>query len=226
MIQNLIDILASPTAVFKRLQSKPDVLLPLLLLIVATASVQVGYIMLTDFSFLMDQMIDQALATNPNIRESEIRPTLENLSPMVLSISGVASTVVLTLIIYALYASYLSFVGKFGTQEYTFKHWFSLICWTSMPTLLVAVAAWAVILSSSNGQISQTDLQPLGLDALLALNSGNALFQYLSLPLFWSMALLMLGYQHFTGKTLLKSALIALLPYLLIFGIWALITLL
>ena len=226
MFQNLIDILTSPNAAIKRLQENPTVLFPLLLLMAAMASMQVGYIMLSDFGYMIDQMVDQAMAVNPNLRENDARALYENLSPTVLAISGGVGTPVFILIIYALYAAYLNFVSKFGKQEYSFKHWFSLICWTSMPTLLVVIAAWVVILTSATGQISQSDLQPLSIDSLLALNSGSALMQNLSLPQFWALGLLVLGYRHFTGKSIVTSALVALAPYILMYGIWVLITLL
>jgi hypothetical protein len=48
MFQNLIDILTAPSAAFARLKEKPTILFPLLLVLIATASVQVGYILLTD----------------------------------------------------------------------------------------------------------------------------------------------------------------------------------
>lgn len=226
MFQNFIDILAAPTAAFERLKTNPTFWFPLLLVMVCIASIQVGYLLLTDFNFLIDQMVDQALASNPNARERDVREAMDNLSPTVLATSaGVASMIAVPLIS-ALYATYLNFVSKFGSPEYSFKHWFSLSCWTGIPTLFVALAAWAVILSSANGQVPQAALQPLSLDSLLALNSGKTILQNLNLPMFWSFALLTLGYRHFTGKSLSKSATITLAPYALVYGIWALASLL
>ena len=220
MIQNLIDIFAAPGQVFPRLLTKPTVLLPLLLVVLAVSSIQVGYIVTSDRNFLIDQLVDQALATSASVRESEIRPVYENLNPAVLIGSAAVSTAVFLCVISLLTAMYLNFVSKFGFEGRTYKQWFSLVCWTSMPTLLIALAAW-VTMAIGNGQVSLTALQPLSLDYLLNLNSGKQLLQNLSLPGFWSMGLLVLGYQHFTGSRLGKAALITLLPYVLLYGIWA-----
>jgi len=226
MFQNFIDILAAPTAAFERLKTTPSFWFPLVLVMVCIASIQVGYLLLTDFNFLLDQMVDQALASNPNARESEVRAAMENVSPTMLATSASVASMIIVPLISALYATYLNFVSKFGNPEYSFKHWFSLSCWTGIPTLFVAAAAWAVILGSANGQVPQAALQPLSLDSLLALNSGKNIWQSLNLPAFWSFALLTLGYRHFTGKSLSKSATITLAPYALVYGIWALASLL
>jgi hypothetical protein len=224
MLQNLIDILAAPKAVFAGLKDKPGILLPLLLVTLAVASIQPGYIYLTDYNYLIDQMVEQALNSNPAARESEIRAGLENLSPTILAVSGTVGVLIVVPLITVIYAWYLSFIAKFGLQEYGFRHWLSLVSWTSIPTLFVALAAWVVILTSSNGQVPQSALQPLSIDALLALDPPNTVLQNISLPQLWSLALCALGYQYFTGKSLTHSAIVTLAPYVLIFGTWALVS--
>lgn len=224
MFQNLVDILVAPRAAFARIKDQPTVLLPLLLVTVAVASIQPGYVYLTDFNYLIDQMVEQALSNNPAARESEIRAGLENLSPNLLAISGTVGVLLVVPLISALYAWYLSFIAKFGVQELSFRHWFALTCWTGIPTLFVALAAWVVILSSANGQVPQAALQPLSLDALLALQPSSTVLQNISLPQLWSLVLVTLGYQHFTGKNLTHAAIVTWAPYVLIFGIWALVS--
>lgn len=224
MLQNLIDILAAPAGVFERLKQKPSILFPLLLVTLAVASIQPGYIYLTDYNYLIDQLVEQAMASNPQARESELRTSLSNLSREVLAISGTVGVLVLVPLISVLYAWYLGFIARFSSSEYGFRHWLSLTAWTGIPTLLTAIAAWAVILSSSNGQIPQSSLQPLSLDALLALDPPNTMLQNLGLPQLWSLGLCVLGYRSFTGKSLTHAAIVALAPYVLIFGTWGLIT--
>ncbi len=224
MMQNLIDILVAPRAVFARLKQKPDILLPLLLVTLAVASIQPGYVYLTDYNYLIDQMVEQAMNNNPAARESEIRASLENLNPAILAVSGTVGVLIIVPLISVLYAWYLGFIAKFSLQDYGFRHWLSLVSWTGIPTLFVALAAWAVILSSSNGQVPQSSLQALSIDALLALQPSNVVLQNISLPQLWSLALCALGYQHFTGKSLTHSAIVTLAPYVLIFGTWGLIS--
>ena len=220
MFKNLLDIFTAPMAVFPRLLEKPTVLVPLLILLVAIASIQVGYLTTSDRNFLIDQLVDQAMSTRDTIRESEIRPMYENLNPAVLIGSAVVSTIIILSLLMLITAMYLNFISKFGHETRTYKQWLSLVCWTSMPSLLIVLAAW-VTMATGGGQVSMTALQPLSLDFLLGLDSGKQILQQLSLPAFWSMGLLVLGYQHFTGSRLTRAAVITLLPYVLLYGLWA-----
>ncbi|MEY4642705.1 MAG: hypothetical protein RLZZ227_2699 [Pseudomonadota bacterium] len=58
MFQNLVDIIAAPSAAFARLKEKPAILFPLLLVVFVTASVQAGYVLLTDRGFLAEQQVE------------------------------------------------------------------------------------------------------------------------------------------------------------------------
>lgn len=225
MFQNLVDIIAAPTAAFNRLKQQPSVLLPWLLIVLSVASIQLGFFLLVDHDFLVDQLVDQALANNPNAPENQMRQNLVNINPAVMGGGAAVATAFVISVIFAINAVYLNFMAKFGHQQYTFKSWFSLLAWTGIPGILVAVAAWVSILTANNGLISLASLQSLSLDSLLGLNTNSRLLQSLNLPQLWSMVLVVLGYQNWTGATMLKSAVITLAPYVLIYGIWAFISL-
>ncbi|MDR0781878.1 MAG: YIP1 family protein [Pseudomonadales bacterium] len=220
MLQNLIDIFTAPKAVYARILEKPSVFPPLLLQIVALASAQVAYFATVNHGFLVDQMIEQVLATNPSARVADIRRVYENMSPNTMGGIAIFSITVVLSVILLLTAVYLNFVSKFGHEGRSYRQWLSLVCWTNLPILLGALAAWVVILTG-NGQVPLTALQPLSLDAVLGLHSGKSLLQNLNLLQFWSLGLLVLGYQHFTNSTLARAAAVTLAPYVVIYGIWA-----
>lgn len=225
MFRNLIDILASPSSAFTRLREKPTWLAPLLLIIFFTGSIQVGYVYLVNREFMVDQIVDQAMAVNPNQDASLLRERMMDLSPLVLGIPGAIAVALMLLISTSLYAAYLNFISRFSSEDHGYRHWFSLVVWTSIPTIFVALAAWAVLLSSSTGQVAQVDLQVLSLGYLLGLDPGAGALWNLNIPQLWSLVLLILGYRHFTAKGMLKSALVVLAPMLLIYGLWAVFTL-
>lgn len=223
MFQNLIDIIAAPSAAFTRLKEKPSTLFPLLLLLVTLCSVQVGYILLTDRGFLVDQQLDQVEALLPNLSDAqrdEMEENMRNQGSGRMIASSAGGTAVTLLIIFALYALYLNFVSKFSFVQLGWKTWFSLVCWTYIPAVFGALASWAVLLSSSNGQVAIAALNPLNFTNLLGLNVQGGPLGYLGPLSLWSYALLALGYQNWTKKGLVFSALISLAPYVLIFGIW------
>jgi hypothetical protein len=138
--------------------------------------------------------------------------------------TGVAACLFMLLIL-SLTAWYLSFMSKFSFNQLGWRHWMSMVCWTSIPTVFVAIAAWASMLSIPNGQIGLTDINPLSLQALLQVESSSTLLQSLNIVQIWTLALLVMGYQNWTGKSMLASAMIVLAPYVLIYGGWALVTL-
>jgi uncharacterized membrane protein len=221
MFQNLIDILASPMAVFTRLKEKPSFLFPWLLITLAVASIQTGFFLLVDHDYLVDQLVEQAMASNPTAGENQLRQNLSAVNPSVFAASSAVAGFLVLTVIMALNAVYLNFMAKFSHGQYSFKSWFSMMAWTGIPGLFVALAAWVSILTASNGLISLASLQPLSLDSLLGLDSGNRMLQSINLPQFWSMGLMVVGYKQWTGASTLKSAVITLAPYALIYGVWA-----
>lgn len=221
MLNNLIDIIVSPSEVFPRIRARPTVLLPLLLILLATASVQFGYVYLTDHGFLVDQLVEQALAANPNTPEGQLRQIYESLSPATMAGAGAASTAVFVLVILSLNAVYLNFMSKFSFVQLGFKSWLSLLCWTSIPALFAVLASWVAILTATNGQLPLSAVSPLSLSSLLQIETSSTLLQQFNLAQIWSMALVVLGYRHWTGKSMLAAAITTLAPYILVYGIWA-----
>jgi hypothetical protein len=223
MFQNLIDIITAPSAAFARLKEKPSIWFPLLLVLLATVSVQIGYILLTDKGFMVDQQMDQVEALFPNLtaaQEAQMRENLMNQGASASIISSAVGVFVIYSLILALYALYLRFVSKFSFVDIGWKSWFSLVCWTAIPTLFGAIASWVVLLSDSNGQVPMLELNVLSFSNLLGLSTrGGPLFVLTPLYI-WSFALLALGYQNWTKKSLFASTLLSLGPYLLIFGVW------
>ncbi|HEY0961401.1 MAG TPA: YIP1 family protein [Pseudomonadales bacterium] len=226
MFQNLIDIIAAPSAAFARLKERPTILFPLLLVLITSASVQVGYVLLTDRGFMADQQIEQVEAMFPNVTDAqleEMRENVVNTSTTTLIVSAMVNVALVLLVILALYALYLKFASKFSFADFGWKAWMSMVCWTSVPLVFGALASWIVLLTNPNGQVPILDLNSLNFANLLGLDVDGGPLVYLSPLYLWSFALLALGYQNWTGKSLLTSTLIALGPYILIFGLWGLL---
>jgi hypothetical protein len=214
MWQNLIDIFTAPKAVFARLMEKPTVLVPMLLVALAVASINAGYIATSDQGFFVDQVVEQSLSRDPTMNETQLRAALENVPKNFLLVSSSIGALLGYIVMFLVIAAYLNFMGKFDHEGLRYQHWLSLTCWTALPALLDALAAWVLILSG-NGQVPLTALTPLSLGGLL----GIPALQSLSLPMLWSIVLLILGYQAFSGGSLNRSAIIVLAPVALIFGI-------
>jgi len=97
--------------------------------------------------------------------------------------------------------------------------------WTYFVLIFGTLVAFIVIIMADSNQVSQTDLNPVSLNSLLVHASpGDTWFTWassLSVINFWALFLMSIGYARWTNASMVKSTIIAILPYVLIFGIWA-----
>jgi hypothetical protein len=220
MLQNFIDIIAAPKTAFARIREKPTIWLPLLVFLAFTAAAQAGYLLINDEGFVKDQLIEQTINTLNATGEQadQIEEQIMAQSITTQAITTVVALLIFVPVILALQAWYLSFMSKFSFSQLGFRHWFSLQCWTSFPACFAALASLVVLLTDANGQVSQSEMQPLGIYGLLGISTDSATLQQLNLTHIWSLVLLALGYQQWTQKSLLTSILITWAPTVLIYG--------
>src|SRR5215218_8218467 len=103
MFQNLVDIIAAPSAAFARIKEKPTIWAPLLLILVFTVSAQLGYFLLNDPGFVKDAMVEQATA-NPDLSQEQrnaIEARFENLNVKTIAISSSVAVVIFVPLILA-----------------------------------------------------------------------------------------------------------------------------
>lgn len=225
-ISVLINIFASPDEALQELKLHPSILFPLLIIIAGNGLVLAWYFSIVDF----DRYIDDVLST-ANIPEENLEDARENFESMsrnsMMGFSLVGSVVGLTAI-FLVQAVYLSLVAALRGDRFKFRHWFSLVCWSSTPILLSIVGMAVTILLSPNGQLSSFDLDPLTLRNLgMATDNDTlqSLYNSVSLVMVWSVAIILLGYRQWLECSWLKASLTVLAPYLTIVGVWAFLAL-
>jgi hypothetical protein len=220
MLQDLIDIIAAPQAVFTRLKERPAFLLPLLLVVVAAIGSSAGYLLLNDEGFVKDQIIEQALGNRdmPAETRRNAEKQIESMSVQTQAAISCAAIAIIVPLITAIYAAYLGMVNKFSAHQFSFKHWFSLASWTGIPNLIAALVSIVVLLTDANGQVSQQEMQPLSITGLLAIDTDSQALQQVNLMTLWALGLAAVGYQQWTGKSMLTSIAITWAPYVLIYG--------
>lgn len=226
MFKNLVNIIASPREAFQSIQEKPTILGPLVLILGALALAQFWVLTHVDYDYFVEAQIERAVAQQ-NGQEEQIRSSYEQLSPTLMGAISAGSTTIFLLLVFTLYAAFLNLMAKFSDDRYNFKHWFSIICWTGIPVLFTSLAMVVNLMLSADGQLDPSQLNPLSLNNLIFQTSGSwqTFLSALDVTQIWSMVLIVLGYQYSTNQSGLKSSIIALSPILLIFGIWAGVTL-
>jgi hypothetical protein len=195
--------------------------LPLLLVLVLSMLFQVWYASRVDVSWFADQTLAPSAA---NMTADQLRDARARFTPGSMMVFGIIGSVFLVIwyLIQALYFMLAAKVG--GWQQQGFGNWLNFISWTSMPAVLGFVASAAYMLSTSSRQISPVDIDVTSLNTLLFhvpyAHSGQALASSLRITTIWSWLLMTIGVSAWTGKDMVKSAIAALLPYLVCYAIW------
>jgi hypothetical protein len=223
-LSTAINIFTAPGEAFTEIDQRPTKLFPLALIAISTMAVMFWYFSILDFDWFIDGTISRSSRELTDDQAEAARETFGSMSQGNFKLLGVFGSLVGILAIYVLQASYLSMVSALSGDRYKFSNWFSLVLWCSLPTLLSVIGRGVTILLSPNGQLSAYDLDPLTL-ANLGMISNNESIQTvlstLNLPMFWTLALLLMAYRQCLNSSVVKALSVVLTPYLLIFGVWA-----
>jgi hypothetical protein len=214
----------APNTAFAELRERPRFWFPLLLLVATTAALFYWYYSIVDIEWFKD-------AIYSNNAQIQALPEADRARAMGMvgrgmllwgSVIGVAIGLPAVFLITALYFLLAAKVTKLPQG---FKHWLALVCWTSLPILLNTIVAAIFILMSDNAQISPSVLQPLSINELLVhlpvSNPGHAMLSSLSIPALLSSILAIIGVHTWSQRSWTFSAIVALIPLVLFYGIWA-----
>lgn len=221
----LINVFTAPKSAFAALKEKPAILFPLLLVTISSALSIAYYFANVDFAWMLDHMVE-AQSANKSPEEIEaMRKGMSAMSPKVMGISSIVGALVGAPIIYAIFALYFFLICKiFNSENFTYKSWFALICWTSTPVLFTTLASFINFALAGNGQVAIEAINPISFNSLLLhLTPGDKLFGPVNSwdPFsVWSLVLMVIAFKQWTGKSLANSISIALAPTVLIYGIW------
>jgi len=220
----MVDIVAAPGKALDEIKSHTSWLWwPLLISILLGSGLMLYYYSWVDFPWLVEETIRQVPAEDRAESADAIR---QFMSVETSSWTTVIAIVIMSLVVYTILATYLHLANKLTTgAEIGFGKWFSFSVWTSFVGVFGALAAFVVIFTADSNQLAAEKLQVLSLNSLiLHANPGDRLFTWgnsLSLINFWTLFLMSIGYARWTGATMVKSTIIAALPWVLVFGVWA-----
>lgn len=224
---HLVDIFLQPGKVFEDLREKPQIMLPLLLLIVFSAALPLWYFMSVDGAWYLQHMM---LAAGRDISAADLEKSKAMMpGAHAMGYIGAGSAAVMIVVVSALYALYLMLAGKVTGAAMTFRRGFSLVCWSNMPAVLGVLVA-LVGVATMSPQTSIESLMLTNVDPLLVHlppeSPWGALARGFSLLNFWTWYLLALGWRTFNRASWTQSVVVALIPGVLIYGIMALVALL
>ena len=209
-----------PFPTFTRLKEKPAAWIPLLSLILLTLAVTYWWITTTDFAWLREQMV----AAQPDMKPEQREMMEKFVTPNAMLWSQVVAISVGTLVFTAIAAAYYLIAGKVMGSQIGYGKWFGFAAWTSVPRLLV-LPLMALQVATSEGRLAFEDMNMVSLNYLLFLlpmsHPWANLANSIDLTVPWSLALAAIGLKAWTGRSMGTCILVAALPYVLVYGIWA-----
>jgi hypothetical protein len=200
---------------------------PFLIMMLVTTAFGVWYYMTVDIGWMADQILSTMSAKMDADKLEQVRHSFTRGRFLFGAIIGGTVVIGLIYVIQALYLFLVSKVAGYEVQE--FGKWFSFTAWTSFPAVLAPVAQTVSYLFSPNKQVSLYQLDVTSLNTLffhLPMQSHWFTTVYsLRLTLFWTLGLMVYGFSIWTRKSLPKSAVVVLAPYVIIYGLIVIIKL-
>ncbi|TQV75448.1 hypothetical protein FLL45_11040 [Aliikangiella marina] len=219
----LTNIITTPGTAFSDMRVDYPVALPLIGIIALNALVVVLLYANIDFGWFIEHMVEAQGGDISNAEKDQMRQGMEMMSPTSMGIFGAISVAIVMLVIFCAYSLYYVIVSSITNDGFQFKQWLSFVTWTSIPSLIGTLASMVVVFMSSNGQISPETLNPLSLNALFfdfnAMEGVGNILASTDISIFWSIALMTIGYAKWTESSIGKSLGIVLVPYVIYYGI-------
>jgi len=220
----LIDIFVAPAQALRAVRNQSNWLwAPLILIVASTLALLWAYYLNVDMDWLRQHMMSMSQV---KLSEAQMEQAAQHMgrTPMLIGASiGSLAPVIWGLLI----ALYLHIVDKSTRNRLgSYAAWFALVLWCSMPQLLTTLGM-AINFATASAPLGPEQLSVTNLNALVfhlpLSDSWGKLLNGLDLSLFWSVALMGLGVAQWTERRYGKALAIAAAPYLVLYGLWALV---
>ncbi len=215
-------LFTSPTQAFTALKEKSVFALPMFLTLVFGAAVIAAYYSKIDIAWFNDQVLAPA-ARKMTAEQQQMMAA--RMTRSVLLWSSTISAPIVTLILMVVGAAYFLIVGNLTNIRYSFNQWFAFNWWAASPQIIGSVASLLILTLSSSTQIGTSAMQPLSLNELVFHKTmsepGYALLSALGLVQVAAAWLTYVGIKAWSGRSTTFCLVFALLPSVLVYGIWA-----
>lgn len=216
--QRITGVLFSPASTFEDIARKPDVLVPLLLLVLLAYATTAITMPRLDFDALFAAQAEQMRASNPNISDAD----LERMERFTRAFTQVMSWVGPGLMVawYAIVAGVLLLAFRLFGGEGTYKQAFAATVYSWFPLLIFSVISTIVVLArGSFNPITAATMVKSNPAFLVDMKEQPVLFALLSsfdVFTIWTVALLVIGFSALSRFSRGRSAAIVL-------SLWALL---
>jgi hypothetical protein len=193
--------------------------------VVVTAAIPVYmYFNFVDFSWYTEFMVQSLAGELSPAEQNMVRNSMIDQAQSLWA--GVFSSIFAVILSNAVLALYLNILTKADeecVQGYT--DWYGFSWWVSVPVIISSLISAIVVLFATDNQLSPISLSPTSLAFIFSIEMDSAwssFAQSIRLESFWVMYLIAVGLAQWTKLPSKKTYMIAIVPYILIWAIWAL----
>jgi Yip1 domain len=219
-------LVLDPKGAMREIEARPRFLFPLLVTVLASGVALVWYYSIVDAAWLIDTSLR---SSSRPMTEEQLAQVSRFMTRNTLMYGGLFSVVFISVVFRLLESTWYLLAGKVTNVQRTFKQFFALACWTSLPQVLAVLPAIPLLLTAQSPQTEPGALSPLSLNELFfhrAMGAaGYNLFSNINLLHIFTVFLVVLGIKMWSGRSWLFAAVYTLLPAALIGGVWALVAL-
>lgn len=220
----LVDIFLQPSKVFAEQRERPTFLVPALVLVAISIAFTLAYFFRVDPSWYADHMLDAKRGAMTAKQLAQMKSMMPSARTM--GMFGVVGSLVGISLMLALTGLYYWLASKVTGHALRYSHGVSLSAWSAVPailgTVIALVGALTMAPQTSLESLMLTHVDPLLVD-LPPGASGSRLAHAVDLLSLWSIFLTALGWRVFTRSGWGQAILVAVLPYLVIYGVIALL---
>lgn len=225
----LLDVFVAPSSLFRALPDRRWWGWIAFLLISVSMALAI-YVFISPMSpeWLVEQQLQQMASQMSDAQLEQVRPQMVAMAPHTALLSALSGVFFLGLMVVLVGSLYMLLARMAtGGPRHGWGAWLRFTTWTQMPGVAFALGLLVLALVSGGAD------QPLSMMGYASLNNlvldlpaGHRWYNLASnLNLFslWSLALAVIGFRIWTGAGTGRAAVLALLPWVLVYGIWALL---
>lgn len=216
------DVIVAPRDAWDQVNQRGQWIWPLVLLAIATVTAWSVYYSKVDIAWLQDHL----LAGTSELQGRELALAREVMGPGLLALMTIVSSLIVGAMIMLLTAGYLHMMARMLCVTHAGPSWLVFAAWLTVPEACALLLMAVRLAFGSNQQILPELASPLALSQLLDITADSpwlSLAGAVGLQSFWTLALSTIGVSRWMKIDTGRAALIASLPPLLIYGIWALL---
>ncbi len=227
LFSTLGNIFINPAAAYRKLDNRPAAWFPLVLLVISWIVFWNWFYHSVDYAWLIERLVASETAAVPLNERAELAANVAKLRPGALIVISVFVTLAVLLLSALITSIYLVVVGAVYDDKPGLKDFFSFAMWAAL-TSLAAIALMVVNFTlSPDARLTAMQLNPVTLNNLIFHvgddNAFKRLLDSIDLTLLWSQLVMIIGYRQWVGRSWLNASLVILTPFVVVYGIWAVV---